>query len=120
MQAYRKSGGMAPLIINLGTRRRKAHAPAALHPGKDPSTYRSEGWVDTRTSLDSMKKIKICFHLLLFNFGGTLEGRVGSWKVQLKVWKYMETYNYHVSCLSYKSLRSRQIGLLVFLRKHSC
>jgi len=35
----------------------QCHAPAALHPGKRPGTYRIEGWVGSRAGLDGCGKI---------------------------------------------------------------
>jgi hypothetical protein len=46
LEAQRDSRCIYLLILNLGTRWRcgQRHAPAALIPGKEPGTHRTEGW----------------------------------------------------------------------------
>jgi hypothetical protein len=62
LKAYRGSRGMAPLILNLGCRRRLV-APAALSPEKNLGKQWKGRWVDPRTGLDNLEKIKIyCYY----------------------------------------------------------
>jgi hypothetical protein len=61
MQTYKRSRGIAPLILNLGTRWRygQIQAPAALPPGKNTCTNLIGGWVGPRASLYVFEKRKV-------------------------------------------------------------
>ena len=57
MNAYKGRRGTVPLILT------SALAPAALPLGKNPGTHWMGGWVDPRTGLDIMEKMKISWKL---------------------------------------------------------
>ena len=51
-KAWGRSRGIAPLILNLGTKwSGQHHAPAAFPPGKNPGTHWRGSWVGTRKIL---------------------------------------------------------------------
>jgi hypothetical protein len=60
--AYWGNGGIAPRILDLGTRWRRGqlHTPVALPPRKEPpGTHWIVGWVGPRAGLDLVMKRKI-------------------------------------------------------------
>jgi hypothetical protein len=62
MKAYWGSGGVAPRILDLGTRWRwvVSFTPQPLYPqGKSPGTHWIGGWVGPRAVLDAVVKRKI-------------------------------------------------------------
>ena len=72
IKAYRRSGGLAPLIFNLGTKWRwlvNFHAPAALLPGIIPGSHWVGGWTGPTAGLDVSEKRKISYAFRDFNCG---------------------------------------------------
>jgi hypothetical protein len=62
MKTYWRNGGLAPRILDLGTRRRwvVTFTPRQHYPREaDPGTNCIEGWVDNRAVLDTAGKTKI-------------------------------------------------------------
>jgi len=60
MKAYRRSRGIAPLILNLG-KNGELHAPVALLLGKRPLTHWTGGRVANKTGLDVLENRKFCY-----------------------------------------------------------
>jgi hypothetical protein len=58
MKIYWWSGGVAPRILDLGTRWRSASRPGRFTPREEaPDTHCIRGWVDPRAVLDAVVKI---------------------------------------------------------------
>jgi hypothetical protein len=65
MKANMETGGITPLILNLGTRMDvggKRHATAALPKVKDPDTQSTDSWVGPREGRDVLERIVSLLH----------------------------------------------------------